>query len=205
MRTFCFSSDDMELLCSRDVVNQKCFKMFHWFSKPFASYWPWKYQILIYLCDRDAKKTSTFNARLIYYIHKNNNKNNNKNHDRIAKAFAKFLLSEIILSIEQLKYFFCTHLTILFPLTYSNFLDSNNPSILWSLRLLLPKSSSFYCFKICRKIAREFKTLAILYFYRFIIIFNLTLQVLLVIVLNEVRSFCQQMSDFSIPFAFENI
>ena len=28
---------------------------------------------------------------------------------------------------------------------------------------------------------------------------------LLVIVLNEVRSFCQQMSDFSIPFAFENI
>ena len=57
-------------------------------------------------------------------------KNNNKNQDRITKAFAKFLLSEIILSIEQRKYFFCTHLTILLPLTYSNFLDSNNPSML---------------------------------------------------------------------------
>ena len=30
-------------------------------------------------------------------------------------------------------------------------------------------------------------------------------QVLLVIELNKVRHFCQQMSNFSIPFAFENI
>ena len=30
-------------------------------------------------------------------------------------------------------------------------------------------------------------------------------QVLLVIELNKVRNFCQQMSNFSIPFAFENI
>ena len=30
-------------------------------------------------------------------------------------------------------------------------------------------------------------------------------QVLLVIESNEVRNFCQQMSDFSIPFALENI
>ena len=44
-----------------------------------------------------------------------------------------------------------------------------------------------------------------MYFYRFII-FSLTLQqVLLVIELNEVRNFCQQMSDFSITFVFENI
>ena len=60
---------------------------------------------------------------------------------------------------------------------------------------LLPKTSAsaFYCLQICKKIARQFKILAILYFYRFIIIINLTLQqVLLVIELSEVRNFCQQ-------------
>ena len=51
-------------------------------------------------------KTSRWNAGLIYYINKNNNNNNDKNKDRITKAFEKFLLSEIILSIKQLKYFF---------------------------------------------------------------------------------------------------
>ena len=94
------------------------------------------------------------------------------------------------------------------PLTFSNLLGSNNPSILWSLKLLLPKASAstFYCFQICKKIARQFKILAILYFYRFLIIFNLTLQqVLLVIELDEVRNFCEQMWDFSITFAFGNI
>ena len=51
-----------------------------------------------------------------------------------------------------------------------------------------------------------YEKLAILYFYRFIITFNLTLQqVLLVIELNELRNFYQQMSDFFIPFAVENI
>ena len=57
-----------------------------------------------------------------------------------------------------------------------------------------------------RKIAQQFKILAILYFYRFIIIFNLSLQqVLFVIELNEVRNFCQEMPDFSIPFGLENM
>ena len=67
---------------------------------------------------------------------------------------------------------------MLLPLTFSNFLNSNNPSILWSLRLLLLKTSAsaFYCLQICKKIARQFKLLFILYFYRFIIIFNLALQ-----------------------------
>ena len=81
---------------------------------------------------------------------------------------------------------------ILLPLTFSNFLDSNNPSILWSLRFLLPKASAsaFYCFQICKKFGWQFKILAILYLYCFIIIFSLTLQkVVLVIELNKVRNF----------------
>ena len=36
-------------------TNQKYFKIFHWFPN-HASYWPWQYQIFIYLYDRDAKK-----------------------------------------------------------------------------------------------------------------------------------------------------
>ena len=40
------------------------------------------------------------------------------------------------------------------PLPFSNVLDSKNPSILRSLRLLLPKpsTSAFYCFQICKKL-----------------------------------------------------
>ena len=40
------------------------------------------------------------------------------------------------------------------PLPFWNVLDSNNPSMLWSLRLLLPKpsTSAFYCFQICKKL-----------------------------------------------------
>ena len=63
-------------------------------------------------------------------------------------------------------------------LTFSNFLDPNNPPILWSLWLLLLKASAFafYCFQICKKVAQQFKILAVLHFYNFIIIFNFTLQ-----------------------------
>ena len=72
--------------------------------------------------------------------------------------------------------------------------------------LLLSKAATFYCFQICKRTARQFKILASLYLYRLIIIFNLALhQVLLVIELNEVRNFCQQISDFCITFVFENI
>ena len=74
------------------------------------------------------------------------------------------------------------------------------------IRPLLPKASASYCFQICKKIAQLFKIIAIGYFYFFIIIFNFTLQeVLLVIELKEVGNCCQQMSDFSIPFAIEKI
>ena len=139
-------------------------------------------------------KTSRWHARMIHTISKNNNKANNGNQDRIIKAFEKLPVREIILSITELKYFICTHLTILLLLTFSNFLDSENPKILWNLRLLFskPSASAFYYFIICKKIAREFKILTILYFYRLVIIFSLTLQqVLLVIELNKVRIFCQ--------------
>ena len=46
------------------------------------------------------RKTSRWNARLIYTINENNDKNNNENQDKITKAFQKFLLSKIILSIK---------------------------------------------------------------------------------------------------------
>ena len=52
---------------------------------------------------------------------------------------------------------------------------------------------------MCKENAREFKTVAILYFYRVIIISKLTLQqVLLANVLNKVRNFCPCLSGF--PF-----
>ena len=71
------------------------------------------------------------------------------------------------------------------------------------LRFMASTSKAFYfCFLLLPnlwKIARQFKILTVLYFYRFIIIFSLTLQqVLLAIELNKV-------TNFSIPFAFENI
>ena len=74
--------------------------------------------------------------------------------------------------------------------------------------LLFPKASAsnFYYFQICKKVAWQFKILAVLYFYRFIITVNLKLQqVLLVLELNEVRNFFRQISGFSIPVTFENI
>ena len=121
------------------------------------------------------------------------------------------------------RYFFCTHLTILLPLTFSNFLDSNNPSIILSWKILLPKATAytFYCFqrllrilstasKFVKKMQGNLKNQpsSILYIYRFIITFNFTKdvtlhQVVLVIELIKVRNFCQQIKDFSIPFTFE--
>ena len=97
------------------------------------------------------------NARLIYTINKNNNKNSNKNESRITKEF------EVSCKWHNFNYnitkmFFCTRLTILLPLTFSNFLGSNNPAIPSSLRLMLPKTSAsvLYCFQICKNISRQF-------------------------------------------------
>ena len=50
------------------------------------------------------RKTSRWNARLIYTI----NKNNNKNRARITKAFEKFLVSETTLSIITKIFLLCT-------------------------------------------------------------------------------------------------
>ena len=65
------------------------------------------------------RKTSRWNAGLIYTINKNNNKNNNKNQARITKAFEKFFVSETILSIINKIFLLCTLND-----------DSNNSSIL---------------------------------------------------------------------------
>ena len=100
------------------------------------------------------------------------------------------------------KIFFCTHLTILLTLTFSIFLFKQSINTL----KFNASASAFYCFQICKIIALQFEILAILYFYRVIIILKLTLQqVLLVIELNEVRNFCPHLSGFSIPFSFENM
>ena len=81
-------------------------------------------------CDKDHfEKLQDGIQLLINTINKNNNKNNNKNQARIIKAFEKCLVSETILSIRT-KIFFCAHLTKLLPLTFSNFVNSNIPSIL---------------------------------------------------------------------------
>ena len=73
-----------------------------------------------------------------------------------------------------------------------------------TLKFKASASKSFcFCFlllpNLLKKIIWQFEILAILYFYRFIIVFNLTLQqVLLVIELKEVRNFFQKMSGFSV-------
>ena len=89
------------------------------------------------------------------------------------------------------KIFYFYTLTILLPLTFSNFFDWNNPPILWSRR-----STAF------KQIARQFKILAILYFHRFLTIFNLTLQQCF-LWLNWMELVDKVL--FSIPFTFENI
>ena len=135
-------------------------------------------------------KTSKWNARLIYTINKNNNKNN-KNQARITKAFEKFLVSNTILSIITKIFLLCT---------LNNIASFNFFKFCWfeqSINTLKFKVSASkgccFCFLLLPnlwKIARKFKILAILYFYRFIIIFNLALQqVLLVIELTKVEIF----------------
>ena len=64
-----FSSKSLQLLCSCDA-NQK-YTIFHWFPN-FPLYWLWKYQIFIYLYDREAKKLTLKNFKMdckadIYY------------------------------------------------------------------------------------------------------------------------------------------
>ena len=141
------------------------------------------------------RKTSRRNARLIYTINKNNNKNNNKNQARITKAFEKFLVSETILSIITKIFLLCT----LNDIAYFNFFK-----FCWfeqsinALKFKISAASKDCCFCILLlpnlwKIARQCKILAVLYFYRFIIIFNLALQqVLLVIELTKVEIFVRK-------------
>ena len=131
--------------------------MFYWFSNhlPYIDHENTKFSYINTMEMRKSSlwKTSRWHARMIHTISKNNNKANNGNQDRIIKAFEKLPVREIILSIAELKYFICTHLTILLLLTFSNFLDWENPRILCNLRLLFtkPSASAFYYFIICKK------------------------------------------------------
>ena len=189
IRLFCFSSECVQIFCSSDV-NEKYSKLFLWFLNYLLHIdhgnIKFSYIYTIEMRKNSLWKTSRWNGRLVYTFDKNNSKNNNKKQDRVTKAFEKFLLSETILSI-------------------------NNLNFLWFKQSIITQTfkastSTFYWLQICKKITRQFEILPILYFYRFIIIFNLTLQqVFLVIELNEVKNFCQQMSDFSSRFTFENI
>ena len=153
------------------------------------------------------RKTSRWNARLIYTINKNNNKNNNKNQARINKAFKKFLVSQKILSIITKNFLLCTrnHIASLNIFKFCWFEQFIN-----TLKFKVSASKGCcFCFLLLPnlwKIYRKFETLAILYFCRFIIIFNLALQqVLPVIKLTNVKIFVSKYLVFSIPFAFENI
>ena len=63
IQTFCFSSESMQLLCSRNV-NQKYLMIFHWFPKHLlcTDYENIKLlYIYIYIYDRDAEKLSLKN------------------------------------------------------------------------------------------------------------------------------------------------
>ena len=64
-------------------------------------------------------------------------------------------------------------LTILLPLTFSDFFDWNNSPILWSQRLL---NNFPHCFQISSTTIWIISHPITLYLHRFIIIFNLTLQ-----------------------------
>ena len=165
--------------------------------KPFVLYGRWITKLLSYIYTIEMRKsslrkTSRWNARLIYTINKNNNKNNNKNQARITKAFEKFLVSETILSIITKIFLLCT-LNDIASFNFFKFCWFEQSINTLKFKVSASKGCCF-CFLLLPnlwKTARRFKILAILYFYRFII--------------GKGRNFCQQMPVFSTPFAFENI
>ena len=185
--------------------------MFHWFPNHLLyidnGNTKFSYIYTIEMRKSSLRKTSRWNARLIYTINKNNNKNNNKNQARITKVFETFLVSETILCIITKIFLLCTLRDIASFNVYKFcwFEQSIN-----TLKFKVSASKSccfcFLLFPNLWQIAQKFKILAILYFYCFIIIFNLALQqVLLVIELTKVEIFVSKCLVFSIPFAFENI
>ena len=207
---FCFSSGSLQLICSCDV-NQKYYTIFHWFPNHllYIDHGNTKFSYIYTIEMRKSllRKTSRWKKRLIYTINKNNNKNNNKNQARITKAFEKFLVSETILSIITKIFLLCT-LNDIASFNFFKFCWFEQSINTLKFKVSASKSCCF-CFLLLPnlwKIAQKFKILAILYFYCFIIIFNLALQqVLLVIELTKVEIFVSKYLVSSIPFAFENI
>ena len=170
IQLFCFSSESVQLFFLRDL-NQKQFKILLWFPNHLLhighSNIKFSYIYTIVMPKSSLWKTSRWNARLIYTFEKNSNKKIIKQ-DIITKSFQKFLLRKTSFNFLKFCWFKQSINTLKFKAS----------------------ASAFYWFQICKKIAWQFKILAILYFYRFIIIVNLTLQqVLLVIEWKEVINF----------------
>ena len=169
--------------------------MFHWFPNHLLyidnGNTKFSYIYTIEMRKSSLRKTSRWNARLIYTINKNNNKNNNKNQARITKAFEKFLVSETILSIITKIFLLCT-LNDIASFNFFKFCWFEQSINTLKFKVSASKGCCF-CFLLLSnlwKTARQFKILAILYFYPFIIIFNLALQqVLLIIELTKAEIF----------------
>ena len=183
--TFCFASESLQLICLCDV-NQRYYMIYYWFPHHllYIDHGNTKFSYIYTTEMRQSSlwKTSKWNARLIYTINKNNNKTNNKNQARITKTFEKTLLSERILSIAA---------KILLLYTFNN-ISFNFFKFCWFEQSINTLKFKVFASKGCCfcSLLLQFKILAILYFYRFIIIFNLALQqVLLVIELTKVEIF----------------
>ena len=135
----------MQLHCSRDI-NEKC-NRFYWFPNHllYIDHGNTKFSYIYTIKMRKSPlwKTWRWNPRLIYTINKNNKNNNNNNQDRQDnQSFWKISSKRKNFIYYITKNFFCAHLTKLLPLTFSIFFYSKNPSILWSLSILLPKAST---------------------------------------------------------------
>ena len=59
---FCVSSKNVQLLCSRDVIKILYDNLL--VPSPLALHWPWKYQVFIYLYDRDLKMLTLKNFKM---------------------------------------------------------------------------------------------------------------------------------------------
>ena len=177
----------MQLHCSLDLC-QKC-NIFNWFANHllYIDHGNTKFSNIYTIKMRTSSlwKTWRWNAMLIYTIQKIIKTTIIKT----RTGYPKFLIS------SKWNNFIC-YITKTFVLCTLNCIASFNFFKFFrfkqSINTLEFKSSAsaLYCFQICKKIARESNILAILYFYRVIIIFKLILQwVLLVTGLTKLEIF----------------
>ena len=175
--------------------NQKYYTILHWFPNHllYIDHGNTKVSYIYTIEMRKSSlwKTSRWNARLIYTINKSNNENNNKNQASITKALEKCLVSTASLSIITKIFLLCT-LNDIASFNFFKFCWFGESINALKFKVSASKGCCF-CFLLLPnlwKTARQFKILAILYFYPFIIIFNLALQqVLLIIELTKAEIF----------------